>query len=322
MSEEKYDVAFSFVDEADLQVAKDLASMLEPELSTFVYVNRQDAVGGSDGMSTFATVFKRDTRLAVILLRPRWGHTPFTAVEEAAIKERALATGFRSFMVVAMEPGITPPAWIPSFMIYQHGWQESRSDTAAVIRARARDVGAVLKVETLADVAAKRAAQRRRQEERAEFMRSPAGAAAAWQEAERLLAEVERHAAALTDAVPLLQLRSDLKSASPTRVGCVITGPGRQLALWWEQPDAEQLRGSRLEVGDIGGPGGATWAFYDFALTDDGEPAWRFRELANARSSAFELVHILSGAPEAVRTVAFAEQRLKVLVDAILPSME
>ncbi|MCU1381741.1 MAG: hypothetical protein JWL71_438 [Acidobacteria bacterium] len=75
---EQFDVAFSFVDREDLAAAKELRDLLEPELSAFVYTDRQEIVGGGDGMTAYANVFKNDTRLTVVLLRPSWGKTDWT----------------------------------------------------------------------------------------------------------------------------------------------------------------------------------------------------------------------------------------------------
>jgi len=85
----KYDVAFSFL-AADLSVAKDLQGRLEPGLAVFMYERRKEELLGRDGMDVFSEVFRRDTRLSVILYRKGWGETAWTGFEESAIKSRAL----------------------------------------------------------------------------------------------------------------------------------------------------------------------------------------------------------------------------------------
>ncbi len=91
----KYDVAFSFL-ARDLGIAQDLENRLTPGLSTFVYARRKEELLGRDGMDSFSEVFRRDTRLSVVLFRNGWGETEWTAFEETAIKSRALETRFTS----------------------------------------------------------------------------------------------------------------------------------------------------------------------------------------------------------------------------------
>ncbi|MDB4915626.1 MAG: hypothetical protein JWM95_3270 [Gemmatimonadetes bacterium] len=316
--DERFDVAFSFVSREDLSVAKKLRDLLEPVLCAFVYTDHQDIVGGGEGMTAYGNVFRNETRLAVILLRPDWGKTQWTAVEEAAIRDRSLRTGGRSYMVVSMEEGLALPSWIPWTTIYQQGWREPLLETAAVIRARARDAGAVLKVESALDIARKRARHFDVARERDEMMKSPRGAAAGRNEAIRLMAEVSRLADEFTTALPELQLRAAFEVLGQGRRigGQLIGAHGSGLSLFWDQPINSSLNGARLHVREVSAAGGYSWSFYEFVLTDDGEPAWRWdRDADNAGTSG--IIFMSSSPLEAVQTSPFAERRVAKLTEYI-----
>jgi hypothetical protein len=318
-----YDVAFSFLDQ-DKTLAHEFRQLLEPGLRVFVYDRQQEAVGGQDGAEGYARIFKKDARLSVILFRDGWGGTRFTGIEEAAIRDHATRTRFRSMMVVMVEPGQTLPLWIPDTTVWQHAWEEPRAETAAVIRARAREVGAVVHVETVLDVAKRRAAKQHLQEERKEFIASDRGARAAGEEVQRLFAELERQAAELTAAVPALDFRTERQQQLPVKSGCVISAPTRRLAVWWSQPFATTLNGAQLEVGDLpggharrGGSSRDAWSLYRFVLTESGEYGWVWHEDVDYSSS---LVFIRTRAPEPESTPRFASRLLQRLVEHLLPA--
>lgn len=170
----KYDVAFSFLAQ-DLGVAQDLESRLTPGLNTFVYARRKEELLGRDGMDSFSEVFRRDARLSVVLFREGWGHTPWTAFEETAIKSRALETRFSSMMVVRLDDS-EMPTWIPSHQLYVSQGSDTRPEMAAVIRARAQEQGAVVKKLSASEIALKKSRDeylREAREQRARSHKAP-----------------------------------------------------------------------------------------------------------------------------------------------------
>ena len=278
----KYDVAFSFCDR-DRPIAHEVRTLLEPALRVFVYDHEQEAVGGQDGAESFRRVFRDETYLAVILYRNGWGDTRFTGIEEAAIKDRATLTHFRSMLVVMVEPGQTLPTWIPDTTVYQHAWEEPREETAAVIRYRARVAGAVPRVETLVEATKRRVAEQNAAKRREAFLLSIDGAAAVGREVQQLIAEVERQAAELAAEVPQFTCSAE-RLTRGVRTGAAFATPARQLGIWWVQPIAGSLAGAHLEVVDVpnhhflmaGRIPGKAWACFDFVLTPAGGHAWQW----------------------------------------------
>ena len=79
----KYDIAISFLCQ-DQNLAKALCDQLSNGLEVFFFSHNQEELAGSDGLESMREPFRNESRLNVVLYRPGWGKTPWTAVEEAA----------------------------------------------------------------------------------------------------------------------------------------------------------------------------------------------------------------------------------------------
>jgi hypothetical protein len=191
-----YDVAFSFnaLDEA---LATQLNDLLSPRLKTFIYSERQREIAGTDGQETFSAVYGQKARLIVILFRPEWGETPWTRVERDAIKNRSLNDGwdFTTF-VPTVEPVQMPP-WLPKTRLYVGLSRWGIDGAAAAIEARATEMGACPRVETIAERADRFAKDAAFKQTQKQFQNSNAGVTAALQAYEDFWTEVEAHTAVL-----------------------------------------------------------------------------------------------------------------------------
>lgn len=85
----KYDVAISFLSE-DEPIATALHARLSSGLTVFYYPRSQEELAGTDGLESMRQPFLDETRVAVVLYKERWGKTPWTRVEETAIKDGCL----------------------------------------------------------------------------------------------------------------------------------------------------------------------------------------------------------------------------------------
>lgn len=88
---QQYDVAVSFLS-VDEPLALQTHAKLSESLEVFVYSKKQEQLAGTDGLESFRQVFRADSRMVVVLYRDGWGQTPWTRVEEAAIKDRFLVS--------------------------------------------------------------------------------------------------------------------------------------------------------------------------------------------------------------------------------------
>jgi hypothetical protein len=107
-----YDVALSFLYQ-DLVLAQALYDELSKGLEVFFFPRNQEELAGSEGLESMRAPFRSQSRLNVVLYRPKWGNTPWTGVEEVAVKESCLATSFRSIFFFVIEPTSEIPTWLP-----------------------------------------------------------------------------------------------------------------------------------------------------------------------------------------------------------------
>lgn len=90
-----YDVAISFLYQ-DLALAQALYDELSKGLEVFFFPRNQEELAGTDGLDSMRAPFRSQSRLNLVLYRPKWGNTPWTGVEEVAIKESCLANSFKN----------------------------------------------------------------------------------------------------------------------------------------------------------------------------------------------------------------------------------
>jgi hypothetical protein len=101
MADFKYDVAISFLVQ-DVSIATAQYDKLSLSLKVFFFPRNQEDLACTDGLESMRTPFLEESRLKVVIYRERWGNTPWTGVEAAAIRDSSLNSAFRNvffFMV-------------------------------------------------------------------------------------------------------------------------------------------------------------------------------------------------------------------------------
>lgn len=88
-----YDVAFSF-HSLDEGIATQLNDLLSDRFKTFIYSEQQKKLAGTDGEKNFNAVYGGEARVVIVFYRPEWGETPFTRIEQTAIRNRAFSKGY------------------------------------------------------------------------------------------------------------------------------------------------------------------------------------------------------------------------------------
>ncbi|MGO7266545.1 hypothetical protein ELI49_23660 [Rhizobium ruizarguesonis] len=174
----EYDVAFSFAAQ-DEAIATELNDLLSDRLKTFIYSERQKEIAGRDGQEAFSEVYAQKARLVVVLYRETWGQTPWTRVEMGAIKNRSLQDGWDFTVFIPTEAKRTMPAWVPKTRLYVDLERWGSQGAAAVIEARATELGANFREETFVDRAARHQRSEALKELQEQFLRSDKGVNAA-----------------------------------------------------------------------------------------------------------------------------------------------
>lgn len=186
-------MAFSFLGE-DEPLATELNDLIQDRPATFLYSKKQEEVAGTDGEQTFGDVFGKKARVVVVLFRDGWGTTPWTRIEETAIRNRGYDEGYDLTVFVPVRPGLALPIYIPKPRLYVDLDRWGPKGAATVIEARVQEAGATPRQETAVDRATRLKRQMDAETERRRFLDSIEGVESALAEVARLFEELSEKA--------------------------------------------------------------------------------------------------------------------------------
>jgi hypothetical protein len=146
----KYEVSFSFL-QKDEAIAYEVNDLIQDRIETFIYSKKQEELAGTDGEKKFNDVFFKDSRVVVLLYRNGWGETPWTRIEETAIKNRAFSTGWDFLLLVNLDKTSNLPPWIPKTYIWFDFERWKSEGLAPVIEQRVKEVGGHVRPESIED---------------------------------------------------------------------------------------------------------------------------------------------------------------------------
>ncbi len=187
----KYDVAFSFL-EQDESTALQINDLLQERLSTFIYTDRQQEMAGTNGEKTFDEIFCEQARIVVVFYRKGWGDTPWTRIEQTAIRNRAYEEGYGFVLFIPMEPSTKIPQWLPKTQIWIGLERWGIDGAAGVIEARVQETGGTPREETAVQRAKRKERDIERMKARKVFLNSDDGVRAANNEVDNLFLELQR----------------------------------------------------------------------------------------------------------------------------------
>ncbi len=150
----KYDVAFSLLAQ-DEGLASEINDFLSDRYQTFLYSERQKEIAGTDGEIKFKTVFAEEARFIVVLYRDGWGTTPWTRMEEEAIRGRAFDEGYDFVKFIPLDEKQTVPKYLPKTQLWINALRFGAKSAASVIEARLSEMGVQTHVENAVDRAAR-----------------------------------------------------------------------------------------------------------------------------------------------------------------------
>lgn len=91
----------------------------------------------------------------MILFRQEYGVTKWTKIEETAIRNRGYEEGYDFVVLIPTEKQIAPPKWLPKNRLWVGLERWGIKSAASVIEARVQEFGGIVKIETIADIAAR-----------------------------------------------------------------------------------------------------------------------------------------------------------------------
>lgn len=113
----KYDVAFAFL-EKDEPLAIQINDLIKDTLSTFLYPKKLEDLSNTKPEKTFIDIFERQSRSIVVLFSNKWGTTPWTAIEEKAIRNRASVESFDFLLCIPLDNPPETPKYLPQTRIW------------------------------------------------------------------------------------------------------------------------------------------------------------------------------------------------------------
>lgn len=237
-----YDLAISFL-AADEPLATKLADQFEGRLRVFLYSRKQEQLGGTDGEKTFNDVFGKQSRLVVVLYRAGWGETPWTRIEETAIRNRAFDVGYGFVLFIPLDDQPTVPKWLPKSQLWIGLGRWGLTCAASVIDARFQELGGNPVQETIEHRAARLEKSVNFAKFRQQYLSSYDGVRMATTAFEALVSEVERRLPTLQASAPSLGI--SMKKANNV---FVLLGSGPALGVFWHVRFANALSESEMEA--------------------------------------------------------------------------
>jgi hypothetical protein len=139
----KYDVALSFLS-TDEPTAAALHDSLSEGLEVFFFPRKQEELAGTDGLESMRTPFLEGSRVVVVLYREPWGKTPWTGVEETAIKESCFKYGWDRLLFVVLDKASPLPVWLPLTHVRFNFAEFGLEQAAGAIKARVLERGGIV----------------------------------------------------------------------------------------------------------------------------------------------------------------------------------
>jgi len=308
----KYDVAFSFLKE-DEQLAITLNDLVADRLTTFLYSKKQADLAGTDGEKTFNKVFSEEARVAVVLYRSNWGKTPWTKIEETAIRNRAYDNGYDFVTFILLDDKSKTPKWLPKTQIWVDLERWGPDGAASIIEARVKQEGGESREESVHDYAARIKRQIDMHEKRKQFLGSIKGANSAKEEVKKLLSTIETLIKTISSDIGF-----SLKAYRRNELTLDFCGNNRTwIGIDWVVSSYNTLDGSFLIVsmtkGPIRRPNVSTYndpvmlleKEIKFTTNWDEQPCWK-----------------LEGVKELFSTKRLAEFCVKLLIEKVQESIE
>jgi hypothetical protein len=237
----RYDVAFSFLAE-DEGLAMQLNDLLQDRFKTFVYSEQQKILAGTDGEATFNAVFGQEARTVVVLYRDVWGQTPWTRIEETAIRNRAYHEGYNFALFIVLSETAKVPDWLPKTQLWYTLHRFGINGAAAVIEHKIVHSGGEGREESVLDRAARLKRAQKFQVEKEAFHKSKKGVDEAIEAVRTLIAQLESSAKDLNAAdVPVR-----FNALSPRNA--LLVGNNVVLVVNWSHRYANSLDEAKLHV--------------------------------------------------------------------------
>lgn len=238
----QYDLAISFVAK-DEALATQLTDQFEGRLRVFLYSRKQEKLAGTDGEKTFNDVFAKQSRLVVVLYRDGWGETPWTRIEETAIRNRAYDEGYEFVLFIPLDEQPSVPKWLPRSQLWIGLSRWGVTGAASVIDARFQGLGGSPKQETIEHRAGRLEKVVNFAKFRDQYLSTEIGVQKATAAFESIASHIAQRLPSLQASAPSLRI-----SIKQIQYVLVLLSNGPALRINWRCPFINTLSESELEV--------------------------------------------------------------------------
>jgi hypothetical protein len=242
----KYDLAISFLSR-DESLALELYARLSESMSVFVYSKKQEELAGTDGLESFRSVFRHDSRLVVVLYREGWGDSPWTRVEQGAITDRFLPEGWAWLFFAMLDRKERPPKWLPETHVHFNLEDYGIEQAIGAIKARIQQLGGRLKKLDVLEQAQLLGRKATFLAEKRRLMSSVEGVNAVREQVELIYGEIGRRVSEIKEATKLAA------EIGRDRDSCVITNRTISVNVWWRLRAVNSLENSPLLIDEFRG---------------------------------------------------------------------
>jgi hypothetical protein len=234
----KYDVAISFLSK-DSHTAAALNDKLSEGLNVFFFPRKQEDLAGTDGLKSMREPFYDNSRVNVVLYSGGWGETPWTRIEETAIKDACLEFGWHRLFFLVLDQSALP-IWLPHTHVRFNYAEYGLEQAVGAIKARVQEMGG----KSVRLTPAKRAEMLKAEElylRDKRRMNSEEGLNKIVVAVRRLFDEIDRQCKDLNIRCGLELERSNVQT-------CVLTNDRVGVAVVWNQPYTNILERAGLIV--------------------------------------------------------------------------
>lgn len=281
----KYDVASSFL-ALDEELAIEINNLFKDRITTFIYSRKQEEIAGTDGEETFNRVFSSEARIVFVLYREGWGKTPWTRIEESAIRNRAYGEGYDFALFAPLDKPPSVPKWLPKNRIWIGLERWGIEGAANIIETRVREAGGEPKEKTVEQLASRLSREITDEKTRQKFLHSEKGVKSAGNEIDKLFSEFEKTVSNISKNGKTVSLSFN---RGPQQ--CAIYADGFSISLTWYLLYTNILESSALHLYLWKGPaqllGDHSFSFekpekireieFAFDLDKAGKHVWRVR---------------------------------------------
>lgn len=239
----KYDIAFSLLAQ-DEGLAREINDLLSDRYQTFLYSERQQEIAGADGELKFKAVFAEEARFVVVFYRNGWGSTPWTRMEEEAIRGRAYNEGYDFVKFIPLDEKQTVPQYLPKVQLWINAMRFGAKGAASIIEARLNELGAKTRIESTVDRATRLQRGIEFEREREAFKGSHIGVNAANESFKAIGDSLQAKVGEIKASGNTLSF--ELKRQHKL---IVVLGLKKSLLIEWDYTYSNSLDGAHLEIG-------------------------------------------------------------------------